>query len=137
MVKKYNTINEGHKNVNDYVERMNEFKTKNEKQKYFWGLISQNNLSFSDFKIMLDSICDIKKESITENTQAKGLDIKNEYTKLINDPTLKEIDLGLLDDVSDTDIKNIKQTYKNSTVRVLNGHYMLSVYEKLITFKNF
>jgi stalled ribosome rescue protein Dom34 len=59
---------------------------------------------------------------IFESTQAKGLDIKNEYTKLINDPDLKTLDLGVVDDVSDTDISNIKQTYKDSVIRVVDGH---------------
>jgi len=66
------------------------------------------------------------------NTQAKGLEIKNEYTKLINDPSVNMIDLGIVDDVSDTDITNIKQTYKNSQVKVMNGHYILIVSEGTI-----
>jgi hypothetical protein len=76
-----------------------------------------------------------------ESTQAKGLDIKNEYTKLINDPDLTTLDLGVVDDVSDTDISNIKQTYKDSIIRVVDGHYILSVKENfnkdVKTFKMF
>ena len=74
---------------------------------------------------------EIKK--FNESTQAKGLDIKNEYTKLINDPELKSLDLGVVDDVSDTAISNIKQTYKNSVVRVVDGHYILSIKENFNT----
>ena len=63
------------------------------------------------------------------NTDAKCVDIKNEYTKIINDPKSNAIDLGVVDDVSDTDIKNIQQTYKNSSIKVADGHYILFVGE--------
>lgn len=71
---------------------------------------------------------DLEDESVSEaTTQAKGLDIKNEYTKLINDPDLTTLDLGTVDGVSDTDITNIKQTYKDASIKVIDGHYILSV----------
>lgn len=82
----------------------------------------------------------INYEKISEaNTQVKGLDIKNEYTKLINDPTINSLDLGVIDDVSDTDISNIKQTYKDSFVKVVDGHYILSIKEnnEIIKFSDF
>jgi len=66
------------------------------------------------------------------NTDAKTVDIKNEYTKIINDPTIKRIDLGAFDDVSDTDITNIQQTYKNSSIMKVDGHYILLVDEHTI-----
>ena len=68
-------------------------------------------------------------ETNEASTQAKGLDIKNEYTKLINDPGLNTLDLGVIDDSSDTDITNIQQTYKDSTVKVVDGHYILIIAE--------
>jgi len=72
------------------------------------------------------------------NTQAKGLEIKNEYTKLINDPTLNTLDLGTVDDVSDADITNIQQTYKESIVKSVDGHYILIIKEgTVIHFSDF
>jgi len=64
-----------------------------------------------------------------DNTKAKGLDIKNEYTKLINDPDNKILDLGVVDGVSDTAIYNLKQTYKNALIQVVDGHYIMSIKE--------
>jgi len=77
----------------------------------------------------------IKK--FNESTQAKGLDIKNEYTKLINDTDKKIIDLGDIDSVSDTDISNIKQTYKNSKITIVNNHYILNITEKFTDVMTF
>ena len=72
----------------------------------------------------------IKK--FNESTQAKGLDIKNEYTKLINDDTMRSLDLGYTSDVSETDITNITQTYKDSIIRVIDGHYILFIKENIV-----
>jgi hypothetical protein len=59
------------------------------------------------------------------NNQAIGLDIKNNISKFINgdDGTL---DLGVIDNVSKTDLYNIKQTYKQTTTKIIDGHYILS-----------
>ena len=62
--------------------------------------------------------------------QAIGLDIKNEYSKLINDVTIKNIDLGFVDDVSQTDITNINQTYKDAIIKNVDGHFIMSIKEE-------
>ena len=66
------------------------------------------------------------------STQAKGVDVRNGNSKLINDDPTNTIDLGFIDDVSDTDIKNIQQTYKNSQIKTVNGHYILIIDEGTI-----
>jgi len=81
---------------------------------------------------MIKKYTNFEENSNEVNTQAKGLDIKNEYTKLINDPSLNTLDLGVVDGVSDTDITNIQQTYKDSQVKVVDGHYILIIAEGTI-----
>jgi len=56
-----------------------------------------------------------------------ALDIKNEYTKLKNSPKVKSIDLGKVGEVADSNITNIKQTYKDAIVKVVDGHYVLTI----------
>ena len=74
----------------------------------------------------MKNIKDFKRfKNISE--AAEGLDIKNEYSKLINDPKLGTIDLGLVVDISQTDITNIKQTYKDSIIQNVEGHYIMSL----------
>jgi hypothetical protein len=60
------------------------------------------------------------------NDQSIGLDIKNDISKLI-DGDGGTLDLGIIDDVSNTDINNIKQTYKDATIKVVDGHYILTI----------
>lgn len=59
--------------------------------------------------------------------EGTGLDIKNEYTKLINGPKDGTIDLGKVIQVPDASLYNIKQTYKNAIIREIDGHYILSL----------
>ena len=59
----------------------------------------------------------------------QSLDIKNEYTKLKNSPKVKSIDLGKVGEVADSNITNIKQTYKDAIVKVIDGHYILMLNE--------
>ena len=66
------------------------------------------------------------------NTDATGLKIRGLETEIIDDTKTNTIDLGLVDDVSDTDITNIQQTYKNSSVHIADGHYILMVSESII-----
>jgi len=66
------------------------------------------------------------------STQAKGVAVRNGNSKLINDDPTNTIDLGVIDDVSDTDITNIQQTYKNSQIKTVNGHYILVIDENTI-----
>ena len=70
----------------------------------------------------------VKYENYKAGDQAIGLDIKNDISKLI-DGDGGTLDLGSIDNVSDTDITNIKQTYKQATVKVVDGHYILSINE--------
>lgn len=65
-------------------------------------------------------------EDFKAGDQAIGLDIKNDISKLINGDG-GTLDLGFVDDVSDTDITNIKQTYKDATIKVVDGHYILTI----------
>jgi len=66
------------------------------------------------------------------STQAKGVDVRNGNSKIINDDPRHTIDLGFIDDVSDTDIVNIQQTYKNSELKTVDGHYILMIEEGTI-----
>ena len=58
-----------------------------------------------------------------------GLDIKKEYTKIIDGGKGGTLDLGLVDAVSDTNIKNMEQEYPKGTVKVVDGHYIMSINE--------
>lgn len=58
--------------------------------------------------------------------EAIGLKIKNDISKLINGDG-GTLNLGLVDQVSEIDIKNIKQTYKNATIKVIDDHYILTI----------
>jgi len=58
--------------------------------------------------------------------QAIGLDIKNEISKLI-DGDGGTLDLGVVGEVSDVTIKNLKQTYKKATIKVVDDHYILTI----------
>lgn len=61
------------------------------------------------------------------DTPAMGLDIKGEISKLKNGPKGGSIDLGIVSQVSDTDVKNIKQTYKDAILKVVDDHYILTL----------
>jgi hypothetical protein len=58
-----------------------------------------------------------------------GLDIKREYTKIIDGGKGGTLDLGVVDAVSDTNIKNLKQEYPKGTISVVDGHYIMSINE--------
>jgi len=75
----------------------------------------------------------IKKFDIfNETTKAKGVKIKNQHTKLINDSDdKKKIDLGVADSVSKIDIANLKQTYKGSKIKEVDGHIIMSINENI------
>ena len=62
-----------------------------------------------------------------ENYFGTSLDIENEYSKLVSTPTLDSIDLGVVGEVSDSTITNIKQTYKDAIIEISNGHYILKI----------
>ena len=61
--------------------------------------------------------------------QAIGLDIKNQISTLVDGGKGGTIDLGIVGQVDDNTIHNIKQTYKNATINVVDGHYILNVNE--------
>ena len=54
-------------------------------------------------------------------------DIKDEYSSATVNSNDGFIDLGHIDEVSDTNIKNLEQTYKNSQVVTKNGRVLLYV----------
>jgi len=58
-----------------------------------------------------------------------GLDIKREYTKIIDGGKGGTIDLGVVDAVSDTVINNMKREYPKASVKVIDNHYVLSINE--------
>jgi len=65
---------------------------------------------------------------ITESSgdnPAMALDIKNEYTKLKTGPKGGSIDLGVVGQVADATISNIKKEYRDAIVKVVDDHYIL------------
>lgn len=58
--------------------------------------------------------------------EAIGLDIKNEISELINNGGGK-LDIGIVGQVSDITIKNLKQTYKDAIINVVDDHYILTI----------
>ena len=56
---------------------------------------------------------------------AIGLDIDNEYTKLVNGQKGGMIEIGKVSQVADSTISNIKQTYKDAIVKIVNDRYVL------------
>lgn len=55
-----------------------------------------------------------------------GIDIDNEYSKIINGPKGGKLDLGKVDQVPQSSLYNIKQTYKDATIRIVDDHYILT-----------
>lgn len=56
-----------------------------------------------------------------------SLDIKNEYSKLKKGITKGSIILGYVADISKTDIHNIKQTYKDAIIEIIDDSYVLKL----------
>lgn len=61
-----------------------------------------------------------------KNDLAIGLDIKNEYSKLINGDT-DVIEIGKVDQVADSAIYNLKQTYPDTTIDIIDGRYVMRI----------
>lgn len=61
-----------------------------------------------------------------KNDLAIGLDIKNEYSKLINGDT-DVIEIGKVDQVADSAIYNLKQTYPDTTIDIIDGRYVMII----------
>lgn len=57
--------------------------------------------------------------------ESTGLDIKNEYTKLVNGPKGGTISLGKVGQFPEASIYNIKQTYKDAIVKIVDDYYIL------------
>ena len=53
--------------------------------------------------------------------------VNNEYSEIKKANRTGSIDLGLVDQVSKTTINNIKQTYKDGILRIIDDHYILSI----------
>ena len=66
-----------------------------------------------------------------ETHSEQSVDIKNEYSKIVNSPKGKVIELGKVGQVDDSTIYNLKQTYKNSILKVVNDRYVLFLNESV------
>lgn len=61
-----------------------------------------------------------------KNDLAIGLDIKNEYSKLINGDT-DVVEIGKVDQVADSAIYNLKQTYPDTSIDIIDGRYVMRI----------
>jgi len=66
-----------------------------------------------------------------ETHSEQSVDIKNEYSKIVNSPKGKVIELGKVGQVDDSTIYNLKQTYKNSILKIVNDRYVLFLNESV------
>ena len=74
-------------------------------------------------ELMMKKKLNEKNEEDTEYV----LKIKNQYSKLKVAGENQLLDLGEIEEVSDTDIYNITRRYPKSDITTNNGHYWLSV----------
>lgn len=68
-------------------------------------------------------------DELQKSNPKTALDIKNEYSKLKYGPGGGFIDLGFVGEVPDTNIHNIKQTYKDAIIEIENDKYILRLKE--------
>ncbi len=62
------------------------------------------------------------------------LDVKSQISKLKEGPKGGSIDLGKVSQVADSTISNIKQTYKDAIVKVVDDRYILMLKENNIEY---
>jgi len=68
---------------------------------------------------------DVKNEQKVGN-YGIGVDIDNEYSKLIDGAKGGKVDLGVVGKVPEATLYNIKQTYKDATIKIVDDHYILT-----------
>ena len=56
---------------------------------------------------------------------AIGTEVDNEYTKILDGPKGGKLDLGKVGQVPEATLYNIKQTYKDAVIKIVDDHYIL------------
>ena len=92
--------------------------------KFFLSLLVAHKQKGEDEKTKLRRKLNISESKVGD--EAIGLEIKNQISELIDGPDGGTLDLGVVGEVSDTTIDNIKKTYRNAIIKVVDDHYVLS-----------
>jgi len=72
-----------------------------------------------------DEVCNIKHNEQKIGDYAIGTKLNNEYTKILNGPKGGKLDLGKVGQFPEASLYNIKQTYKDAVIKIVDDHYIL------------